>query len=269
LTNIKKDEYPRDEDNKSKKKRKLKGKNDDNLPEEDNISSAKPKYDDISNADNLDDSNRLDDDEIKRKLKYYEEKDNKYGPSTKDYYELNKDRYNNDLWDKDDKDNNDITPKKSKKDEKQKPKEINKRRTKSGEKDTKDRPDSSAQKKRIKRGNRSAEKRPLKKNLKDLDNLNDKEPIMKCSDCGKKDKNLTNYCDNCDGPICKDCKKSHLKKNPNHKFNPVKPEHLKKVPKNKGVKDNLKTKKPEKSQELTFDDNKPIQCIDCKKIFLL
>ena len=171
-----------------------------------------------NNIDNTKNYNELkNDDEIKRKLKYYEEKENKYAPSTKDFYELNKDRYMNESSQKD----KNKTPKKienNKAQENLNTNSLNNDTTKSKNKEKTKQNNSSAKKKRI---NRSAEKRPLKKNINNFykNEINKEEPELSCCNCGKKENNLINYCDNCRGPICSNCNKQHSLRNPNHKYN--------------------------------------------------
>ena len=137
----------------------------------------------------------------------------------------------NDLWEKD----NNATPKKEKKGTAKKdidPNDLNNKEFKSKSKGKEKPLNSSVKKTRIKRNNRSAEKRPIKKNLNKLINDND-EPVLICCDCGRKDKNLNNYCENCKGPICTKCKNPHLINNPNHKYNLNKLKNLENIPKNK------------------------------------
>ena len=215
----------------------------------------------MRNAKNLNDKKDNDeiyndlknDDEIKRKLKYYEKKENNYAPSTKDFYELNKDRYINEIKKKD----KNETPKKSNKNKAQEninPNELDNKQIKSKSKENRKIPNSSAKKTRI---NRSVEKRPLKKNLNNLyKNEMDKDKLLlTCCDCGKKENNLINYCDNCRGAICSNCKKNHLLRNPNHNYNLNK---LKDIEKTKNL-DN-KTKEDFISKNLSLD-----VCSKCNK----
>lgn len=173
----------------------------------------KPKKD-------LDTKNLEDDDEIKQKLKYYKDKEDKYGPTSKDY-ESNKDRYK--LKEKDN--DNDTTLIKGKKkidQETKKPTEKLKDKTKE-----KERPNISAKKERIKRPNKSEEKRDVNKKLKDMFN---NIPILVCCNCGKKDKSLSNFCETYDGPVCSRCTNDHLKRNPKHKYNLKRMKILEKKP---------------------------------------